>query len=193
MPSLSLQRLVEAPTALLDDIERAHRFVRGSGLGARAATEQINQAYVVLLSAQFQAFCRNLHSECAEYYVKSIPDPDLRNILLLNMVYGRKIDHGNPNAGNIGSDFGRMVPSFWIIVDAQRPRNPLRRIALEELNKWRNAIAHQDFDATMIKSGRLRLTLMRIQNWRKACDGLARSFEHIMKDDLQRRTGIAPW
>jgi len=97
MPSLSLQRWFGERAATLDDLANAHRSVRGSGAGARAATQQINQAYAVLLSAQFQGFCRDLHSECADHLLTPVPDPDLRELLRDNLLFGRKIDRGNPN------------------------------------------------------------------------------------------------
>ena len=54
MPSLPLQEWFAERAATLDDIENAHHAVRGSGPGARAATQQINQAYVLLLVGQFR-------------------------------------------------------------------------------------------------------------------------------------------
>src|SRR3981081_1801015 len=103
MPSLSLQRWFAERAIALADIESAHRWVRGSGSGARAATNQSNQAYTVLLSAQFQSFCRDLHSECADHFVSPVADLDLREMLRDNLLFGRKIDRGNPNPGNLGS------------------------------------------------------------------------------------------
>ena len=69
MPSLSLEKWLAERAIALDDLENAHRLVRGSGYGARAATQQINQAYTLLLSAQVQGFCRDLLSECADHLV----------------------------------------------------------------------------------------------------------------------------
>jgi hypothetical protein len=180
MPSLSLQRWFGERAGPLDDLANAHRSVRGSGAGARAAAQQINQAYAVLVSAQFQGFCRDLHSECADHLVTPVADPDLRELLRDNLLFGRKIDRGNPNPGNLGSDFNRFSLAFWSLVDAHHSRNPARKSALEELNDWRNAIAHQDFPASMLKGGRPNLTLAQVQTWRKACDGLARSFVDVL-------------
>src|ERR1700682_173538 len=64
----------------LDEIVEAHRAVGGSGRGRRHATEQVNHAYAVLLSSQFQGFCRDLHSECARHIVQQVPVA-LRNLL----------------------------------------------------------------------------------------------------------------
>jgi hypothetical protein len=193
MPSLSLQRWFADRAITLDDIESAHRSVRGSGPGARAATQQINQAYAVLLSAQFQGFCRDLHSECVDLFVSPVVNPDLRDMLRDNLCFGRKIDRGNPNPSNLGSDFGRFNLAYWPLVEAHRPRNPARKAALEELNDWRNAIAHHSFPASMLRGGRPHLTLAQVQVWRKACDGLARSFEDVLRGHLHILTGAVPW
>jgi len=193
MPSLSLQKWFAERAVALDDLENAHRSVRGSGPGARAATQQINQAYAVLLSAQFQGFCRDLHSECADLSVSPVADPDLRVMLRDNLLFGRKIDRSNPNPGNLGSDFNRFGLGFWPLVEIHRPQNPTRKAALEELNDWRNAIAHQDFPSALLKAGRPNLTLAQVQTWRKACDGLARSFDEVLRGHLQTLTGAVPW
>ncbi len=64
MPSLSLQKWETIRSSELDEIENAHSSVGGTTRGRRYGTQQINQAYAVLLSSQFQGFCRDLHSEC---------------------------------------------------------------------------------------------------------------------------------
>jgi hypothetical protein len=193
MPSSSLQRWFAERAASLVDIENAHRSVHGSGPGARAAAQQINQAYAVHLSAQFQGFCRDLHSECADSLVVLVVNLELRNTMRDNLVFGRKIDRGNPNSGNLGSDFSRLGLAFWSLVDAHRPENASRRTALEELNGWRNAIAHQDFSPAMLKAGRPSLALAQVRIWRKACDGLARSFDEVLRNHLRALLGSAPW
>src|SRR5579884_2178893 len=64
VPSAAFQEWSTVRAASLDEVENAHRSVGGTGPGRRYATQQINQAYAVLLSSQFQAFCRDLHTEC---------------------------------------------------------------------------------------------------------------------------------
>jgi hypothetical protein len=125
--------------------------------------------------------------------VAPVADPDLREMLRRNLLFGRKIDRGNPNPGNLGSDFNRFSLLFWSLVDIHRVQNPARKTALEELNDWRNAIAHQDFPASMLKVGRPNLTLAQVQTWRKAGDGLARSFDDVLRSNLQTLTGLVPW
>jgi len=141
MPSLSLQRWFTERAAALDEIERAHRALRGSGPGVRTAMLQINQAYSMMLSAQFQGYCRDFHAECADFLTSAISDPYLRGMVQENLAFGRKLDRGNPSPGNIGADFKRFLMNFWPLVLAHRTQNIARRNALEELNGWRNAIA----------------------------------------------------
>src|SRR5260370_42071330 len=78
MPSLALQDWSRRRGAALDEIEHAHRSVGGTGPGRRYLTQQINQAYVVLLSSQFQGFCRDLPTDCADYLLASVAAPVLQ-------------------------------------------------------------------------------------------------------------------
>jgi hypothetical protein len=193
MPSLALQDWMAWRAGALDEIEHAHRSVGGSGPGRRYLTQQINQAYAVLLSSQFQGFCRDLHEGCADRLVAHVAPPLLRAIYQRNLLFGRKLDTGNPIPGNIGSDFNRFGLSFWPAVDADHPRNPQRRSALETLNRWRNAIAHSAFAPDMCKANRPSLHLAKVQDWRRACDGLARSFDAVMRAHLLSATDVQPW
>ena len=103
MPSLALKRWRTDRSATLNEIERAHRLVGGAGPGRFATTQQLNQAYALLLSSQFQGFCRDLHQECADYLVAPVVSPVLQAMYRNNLLFGRKLDAGNPNPGNIGT------------------------------------------------------------------------------------------
>ena len=78
-------------------------------------------------------------------------------------------------------------------MEADHPRNPQRRAALEELNRWRNAIAHYAFAPDMYRGSRPSLQLAEVQDWRRACDGLARSCDNVLHAHLLFATGVAPW
>src|SRR5262249_42900178 len=113
MPSLSLQLWRTTRINALDEIEAAHRSIGGTGPGRRYATQQINQAYAVLLSSQFQGYCRDLHSESADYLVQGITPALLKTACRNAMVQNRKLNQGNPNPGNLGSDFNRFGLVLW--------------------------------------------------------------------------------
>lgn len=149
MPSNSLLRWRGPVRADLDDIVDAHASVAGLARGRRAATAQVTQAYAVLLSSHFQRFCRDLHSEAIERVAASLAEPWARPIIKLRLTEGRKLDTGNPNPGNIGSDFNRFGFNLWSRMADLDKRTPSRKVKLERLNRWRNAIAHQDFSDTV--------------------------------------------
>src|SRR5437879_3361841 len=118
MPSVSLQTWSTVRAASLDEIENAHRSVGGTGPGRRTATQQINQAYAVLLSGHFQGFCRDLHSECCDFLVAAVSLPYLHRILRGELGANRKLDRGNPGPANLSSDFSRLGLAFWPLVES---------------------------------------------------------------------------
>lgn len=191
MPSQALVTWRGPAARALDQIEAAHAAVGGAGPGRRYATQQINQAYAVMLSSQFQRFCRDIHSEAADHLAAAVTNPDLRVIFRTQITSGRKLDTGNPNPANLGSDFGRLRMDFWSAVRGQDPRNLGRQARLERLNRWRNAIAHQDFDPAQLGGSELRLATVR--NWRGACNALASEFDHVIRSHLATILGTAPW
>jgi hypothetical protein len=182
----------------LDEIEAAHGSIGGKARGRRYATEQINHAYAVLLASQFQGFCRDLHSECVDFIVRAVamvgsgPPAVLHSVLQTEFASHRSLDRGNANPGSIGADFNRLGVEFWMHVEAVSPRNARRKMLLERLNSWRNAIAHQDFDATKL-GGQTTLRLSQVRRWRQACNKLALSFDRIMQRHLAAMTGATPW
>lgn len=191
MPSISLTVWRVDRNSALDEIENAHRRVGSGQRGRRFATQQINHAFAVLLSSQFQGFCRDLHSECADYIVQNITPASLRLACRNAFVQNRKLDRGNPNPGNLGSDFNRFGLAFWDEVRALDLRNQARQNRLEELNDWRNAIAHQDFTSPAL--GGAILHLHRVRAWRTAYHQLASSFDEVIRRLIESVSGFSPW
>jgi hypothetical protein len=192
MPSASLQRWLGFRARELDEIEQSHQMVGGTGRGRRYATQQINRAYATLLSSQFQGFCRDLHSECVDYILETVNPPHLRTLLRVQFTWGRQIDRGNPNPAGIGSDFNRFGLDFWREVKARHALNERRSKLLEELNEWRNAIAHQDFTSPKLP-GSKNLLLGKVKAWRRAINRLASDFDEVMRARLESLLGTSPW
>ena len=193
MPSTAYREWATTRARALDEVESAHVAVGGTGPGRRTATQQINQAYAVLLASQFQGFCRDLHTECVDRLITTIgPPPRLLPVVRDEFFRGRQLDRGNARPGSIGSDFGRLDVDFWPKVLAIDPRNPGRRALLESLNDWRNAIAHQDFRSVSPGTAP-RLGLSQVRRWRRACRGLAIAFDEVMRAHLQVLIGSSPW
>jgi hypothetical protein len=192
MPSVSLHEWDTTRSRDLDDIEAAHRSVGGSARGRRYATEQINHAYAVLLASQFQGFCRDLHSEWVDHLVRAIAPAILQPVLRTEFLFNRSLNRGNANPSAIGSDFSRLGVSFWPLIYVHYPQNDRRKLLLEELNTWRNAIVHQDFDPIAL-GGSTVLHLVQVKRWRRACNRLAYSFDNVMQAYLVGITGAPPW
>src|SRR3954467_7429658 len=111
MPSVAYRRWVTVRAAALDEVEAAHAAVAAAGRGG-FATRQVNHAYALLLSAEFQGFCKDLHRECVEHLLTVIPTA-LHEVVRTQFLLNRLLDRGNPNPGNIGSDFGRFGIKLW--------------------------------------------------------------------------------
>ena len=192
MASASLKRWKSTRAHELDQLEAAHVAVGGTGRGRRYATQQVNQAYVILLSSHFQGSCRDLHAEAVDYMVESIEAKTLRTAARTAFTWNRALDRGNPHPGNLGRDFNRLGMTFWPTVQAIDVRNGRRKTRLEELNEWRNAIAHQDFDPKKL-GGRTTVTLDMVRRWRSTCSALAQSFDRVVGDHIKQATGTARW
>jgi hypothetical protein len=192
MPSRSLRRWQITAGRALNEMEAARLAVRGTGRGRRIAMQQMNQAYVVLLLSQFQLFCRELHEECVDYLVGQLALQPYHGLLNMRFTEGRKLDSGNPNPGNIGSDFGRLGVKLWLELRQLGTRGQMHHRALEMLNHWRNAIAHQDFRNPELR-GRTTIQRTQLRRWRTACNRLAVDMDRVMYAYLSSITGAPPW
>ena len=192
MPSNAWRRWHTVRARELDELEAAHAHIGGTGRGRRYATQQINRAYAVLLASQFQGFCRDLHTESVDALIAGAVASTFRATVRKEYLRNRSLDRGNASPANIGTDFNRLGLEFWTLVYALHTQNERRRELVEELNTWRNAIAHQDFDPHLL-GGTTVLHLPRVRRWRKSCEGLARFFDRVMCNHITNTTGSAPW
>ena len=148
--------------------------------------EENLRGYVLLLSAHFQGFCRDLYTECAQIIVLKVR-PALQALIQAQFTAHCKLHHGNPNLPNLKGDFERF--GFILNLASANPANAARLTDLDALNKWRNVAAHQG----TIPSGVPPLSLPLIQAWRNSCDGLATSLDAIMYNQMRRVLRRAPW
>ena len=193
MPSASFGEWRSTRARALDEIARGHAAVSGTRRGRRFNTQQFNRAYAVMLAAQFQGFCRDLHSECVDHLVGSIPSPlSLRPLVRDEFTRDRRLDRGNAQTGSLGSDFRRLGIDLWGELEAFDPRTPGLMRLLDDLNHWRNAIAHQDFDPRKL-GGTTILRLERVRRSRRACERLAHSLDEVMRRHMVNLTGSSPW
>src|SRR5437763_14793480 len=67
LPSIALQQWLDERVPLLDEVRAAHTAIAGPTRGRKYATQQVNQAYLLMVAGQFQGFCRDLHTEATDY------------------------------------------------------------------------------------------------------------------------------
>lgn len=143
------------------------------------------RGYVVLLSAHFQGFCRDLHTEAAPVIASRVR-PSLQMLIQNQFTAQRRLDHGNPTNDHLKEDFKRLALALDLRVD---PANRPRLDDLSALNKWRNVAAHQ---GTTVPAGVL-LDLPSLRTWRTSCDGLASSLDDIVYNQLRKILRRSPW
>jgi hypothetical protein len=73
MPSVALTWWQNEARKTLDNMVAVHAAVGGRGRGRKDAIQQVNNAYAVLLSSQFQKCCRDLHSQAASHIADQAP------------------------------------------------------------------------------------------------------------------------
>ena len=192
MASQALMRWRHAASLRLKNVEAARLAVGGRAAIQVLAAEQIKHAYVVLPSSHFQAFCRDLHTEAVDHLYPAVAPSAVQGIVKMLLTRNRMLDRGNPNAGNIGSDFNRFNFNFWQEVIAFDGKNADHQRQIDALNSWRNAVAHQDFAPSNLV-GVARLDMAVIRKWQSACNRLASSFDGVISDRLAAIIGHRPW
>lgn len=177
----------------LDEMKNAHASIGGTGRGRRYATQQVNQAYAVMVASQFQGFCRDLHTESVTVLVDFInPPAQVAQIIRNRFVDGRQLESKNAQPSSLGSDFGWFGVDFWREVNTLLSDNKAAQRELAVLNDWRNAIAHQNFK-TVSPVGPPNLTLNQVRKWRRVCNRLAHCFDRVLRVYLQSLSGVSPW
>jgi hypothetical protein len=179
----------------LDELERIHRDARGSARGRRWGTEQLNRSLFVVLLAQFQNYCRELHDEAVDVHVAAAA-PVQASLLRTLLTRDRHLDHKNPRAGALGSDFGRL--GLALIPDLKASGAALSDIldGLEVLVDFRNAVAHGNESAlvSVVATGQIKATLGSYREHRKALSELVATMDVVVASGLSSGLGVAaPW
>jgi hypothetical protein len=148
--------------------------------------EESMRGYVMLLSGHFQGFCRDLYTESGQVLTANVA-PALQPPMQAHFLAEMKLNSNNPTVETLRKDFERFA---FVLDFAADPANVPRVTHLGQLNKWRNAVAHQRAAAP---AGVPPLTLTGVQSWRASCDGLATWLDGVMYNQIQRILGAAPW
>jgi hypothetical protein len=187
MPSLSYGEWRSVRARALDEIAQGHAAVSGTRRGRRFNTQQFNRAYAVMLASQFQGFCRDLHSQCVDHLVRTIPSPlAVRPLVRDEFTRDRKLDRGNAQPSSLGADFRRLGIDLWNVMRAYEPETSTLMKLLDDLNLWRNAIAHQDFDQQKRKRPLNPFVHQRVEGSAPASPGVAQ----VLSSHGQRCDGL---
>lgn len=159
MGSVALREWQGVRAKRVDDLLSLHAVVGGTHKGRRRNLEELNHALILKLAAEFQGFARDLHQVASERFATEASNGNsaVETMTLKLLTLNRKLDAGNATPASIGSDFGRLFPSFWQNVRAVSALDlvaPTGRnldtaaskaiVRLEALNLLRNAIIHSN-------------------------------------------------
>ncbi|MBX9623769.1 MAG: hypothetical protein K2X82_08135 [Gemmataceae bacterium] len=146
--------------------------------------DELLRGLVVLTSAHFQGYCRDLYTEAAAV-VASKTRPSLRAVVQRQFTSSIALNYGNPNLANIRADFDRFGFALDLAAD---PANAVRLQHLAELNRWRNIYAHAGQLPTTPPP-----TPATARGWIGSCDGLAVSLDRLVYNELRKLLRRKPW
>lgn len=208
--SFALDKWSADRCAALDSLEEVHGKVTGKQRGRQRATEHLNRALFVALSAEFQGFARDLHEDAAIHITESIalaPDnakivPVVLSALVRERSLSvsaksekeRRLDTGNVNVDALSTDYSMLGMDLWADLAAGYPaRTPKWKTSLNRLNEVRNGVAHSDA-AKLVRAHReYGLTLRTFRKWRSSLNGAASAMDKVVGTYLLDLTGSEPW
>ena len=185
MPSAALQHWQTDRLPRLRHLDAQCRASPGLAPPNPALADENLRGYVVLLSAHFQGFCRDLYSEAAQVVVSKVR-VSLQILIQSQFTTHCGLGHGNPNIDTIARDFNRFGLDLKKEL-ATAPNTPLRLQHLAAMNRWRNVAAHQGVAVPDP------LTLAGLHDWQMSCDELAMAFDDIVYNRLRTILRRKPW
>ncbi len=143
------------------------------------------RGWVMLLSAHFQGFCRDLYTEASQQVVAVLPTA-YQVVVQNQFSAGRKLDRGNPTLDNLEEDFDRLGVSLRTALKADAGGESLKR-DLAALNDWRNKAAHRNTMTLPALGPGL------VAGWVQTCDELAGKLNALVYTELAGLLGQPPW
>lgn len=151
-----------------------------------AMADEHLRAYVTLLSAHFQGFCRDLYSEAAGTVVARIKRVGLRAIVQAQLMTGLELGRANPTLDVLARDFDRFGITDLAHAVGVAPPADTHKGRLKALNRCRNKCAHGE---PVIPD----LLLANVRDWRDSCDWFATRLNAIVYDRLWAAYRAVPW
>ena len=150
------------------------------------------RGFVMLISAHFQGFCRDLHTECVQAVANAVP-PSMLLIFQTLCEAGRELESANAKYSSIKADFERFgfdLTAALHFNPATAATNDALITQINHLNIWRNYAAHHNNLAPKYGGPFL---LPTIQTWKNSCNDFAIVLDGVMYHRLLAITGVAPW
>ena len=179
----------------LDELERIHAEVRGSGRGRRWYTRELNLSLFLALVAQFQSYCKNLHDQAVDVYVGQA-DPRMADVLENLLNRDRHLDRKNPNRSTLGSDFDRLGFRFTPALKSSGHKVAEDLEKLDTLIEFRNAVSHgNDSQVRALEAkGKIKANLKSYRQFRGAVNRLVVKMDKVVSEQIAARLGIPqPW
>lgn len=182
-------------------IEEVHRrVIRASTDGDRPLQrggDQIADAFIVRMYAEFQGFVRDLHDLAIIAFVRGSQVPLAhRPPVISAATQGRRIDQGNAGLDAISTDFRRIgLTTLRASLDVHNPRLISDRRRYEELTQLRNALAHGNAEQLrgLIADG-IKPTMTWGRAALPALNRMARALDRCVWDHVSSRyPNIDPW
>ena len=179
--------------ARLDQLERVHAAVRGTGRGRRWGTEQLNRSLFVALVGQFQVYCRELHDEAARVYL-SQANPRQVEALEPLLLRRRDLDSRNPRRDALRKDFGRMGLQLIPALQSRHAGASDDLDHLELLIRFRNAVAHGNESEvrSLVQGYGIRPTLRAYRRFRSTISRLVGKLDAVVAAELAVELDIRP-
>jgi hypothetical protein len=208
--SNALQKWADERCAALDSLVDVHGKVTGKRRGRQRATEHLNRALFVALSAEFQGFCRDLHEDAAIHITESINllpgNAKIASVVLGALVRERslsvsakskkerRLDTGNANVDALATDYSMLGMDLWTDLSNRYPtKTPKWKINLDSLNDVRNGVAHSDAAKLVRTQQEHGLTLATFRKWRSSLNGAVYAMDKVVGAYLLDLTGSEPW
>jgi hypothetical protein len=194
MPSVARSSWTTSRAARLNQLAEARRLLRGSGPRNRGPLEALNWSMILVLTAEFQGFARELHDEAADFLASSMARGDLNyfEIARNNLTAKRELDSANAKPSSINADFNRLgISDLWTEIEHSHSAGTHWRAQLGILNAARNAIAHNN--PRKLQALGVPINARTIRSWRACCNGVSRQMDIILKTHLFTTTGRRPW
>jgi hypothetical protein len=177
-PAIEAWRSCRLPR--LDRLLAAHPSTAGSSTDP-AVAQELTEALVLRLAAEFQGFCRDLHDDVVKaiLVVVAPPTSPVRTLLLNGLTVGRGLGRRSADPKTIAEDFGRLGYDLWGLLGDGRPDSARAwREGLRLLHRMRNGLIHDDrAGISEAEAAGWPLSIDTVWAWRNLLDELASAMQ----------------